>query len=372
MVLCLIKAIYGMKQGGHVWYEEISRTLGNMGYTRTDADHAVFTRGAGSTLSIIALYVDNITMVANNLETINCDKQVLMQAYEMTDLGELSWILSMHVVCDHNAGWISLSQEKYSLDVLNCLNKSDVRPISTPTLANEHLPKLSEAQVNTKQYQSTLGALMYPMIGSCPDLAYMVAALGQHAAHPGTAHQHALDQAFRYLRATSNLRLIYKHGTPHGTTLHGFIDADWASNINNRKLMFGFIFILAGATISWSSKKQPIITLSSTEAEYIAAAHAAKEAVWLRQLLTVLSLDLTDPTTLHINNQSAIAIARNPEFHNHTKHIEVRHHFLRQLVDEGHVSPTYLPMGDQITDVLTKGLSHEKHEKFSMDMGLAT
>ena len=178
MVLRLIKAVYGTKQGGRIWYEEISRTLGNMGYTRTDADHAVFTCGAGSALSIIALYVDDITMVANNLETINRDKQALMQAYEMTDLGELSWILGMHVICDRNTGWISLSQEKYSLDILNHLNKSDVHPISTPTLANEHLPKLSEAQVDAKQYQSALGALMYPMIGSCPDLAYMVAALG--------------------------------------------------------------------------------------------------------------------------------------------------------------------------------------------------
>ena len=169
--------------------------------------------------------------------------------------------------------------------MLNRLNKSDVCPISTPTLANEHLPKLSEAQVDAKQCQSALGALMYPMIGSRPDLAYMVAALGRHAAHPSSAHQHALDRAFRYLRATSDLRLVYRRGTPHGTTLCGFVDADWASDINDRKLTSGFVFILTGAAISWSSKKQPVIALSSTEAEYIAAAHVAKEAVWLRRLL---------------------------------------------------------------------------------------
>ena len=372
MVLRLIKAVYGTKQGGHVWYEEISGTLGSMGYTRTDADHAVFTCGVGSTLSIIALYVDDITMVASNLETINQDKWALTRVYEMTDLGELSWILGMHVVHDRQAGWISLSQEKYSLEVLNRFNKSDVRPISTPTLANEHLLKLNEAQIDAKHYQSALGALMYPMIGSRPVLAYTVATLGRHAARPGTAHQHALDRAFRYLHATSNLCLVYRCGALHGTTLCGFVDVDWASDINDRKSTSGFVFILAGAAISWSSKKQPVIALSSTEAEYIAAAHAVKEAVWLRRLLTELGLDLTDPTTLHVNNQSAIVIARNPEFHDRTKHIEVQHHFLRQLVDEGHISPTYLPTGDQIADVLTKGLSCEKHEKFSMDMGLAT
>ena len=208
------------------------------------------------------------------------------------------------------------------------------------------------------------------MIGSRPNLAYTVAALGRHAARPGTNHLHALNRAFRYLRGTSDLRLVYRRGTPGGTTLQGFVDADWASDINDRKSTSGFVFVLAGAAISWTSKKQPVIALSSTEAEYIATAHAAKEAVWLRQLLTELGLNLTHPTTLHVDNQSAIAIARNPEFHDRTKHIEVRHHFLRQLVDEGHVSPKYLPMGDQIADVLTKGLSRKKHEKFSQAMGL--
>ena len=370
MVLRLIKAVYGTKQGGRVWYEEIRGTLQDMGYTRTDADHAVFTRGAGTALAVIALYVDDITMVASNLATIDRDKQALHRAYEMTDLGELSWILGMHVVRDRTLGTISLSQEKYSLEVLARFNKTDVRPVSTPTLTNEHLGKVEEAQVDVKIYQSALGALMYPMLGSRPDLAYTVAALGRHAACPGTDHQRALDRAFGYLRGTSDQHLVYQRGLPNGATLQGFVDADWASDVNDRKSTSGFVFTLAGAAISWSCKKQNVIALSSTEAEYVAAAHAAKEAVWLRRLLTTLGLDLTDPTVLHVDNQSAIAIARNPEFHDRTKHIEVRHHFLRKLVDDEQIMPTYLATGDQLADALTKGLSREKHEKFSRGMGL--
>jgi hypothetical protein len=263
----------------------------------------------------------------------------------MTNLGELSWILGMHIVCDRTTGSISLSQEKYSLEILARFNKADVRPISTPALANECLQKSAEAQVNIKAYQSALGALMYPMIGSRPDLAYTVGALGRHTASPSEDHQRALNCAFRYLRATSTHCLLYQRGLTPSPTLQGYVNADWASDINDCKSTSGFVFMLAGAAISWSCKKQNIIALSSTEAEYIAAAHAAKEAVWLHCLLTELGLDLSSPTVLHVDNQSAIAIARNPEFHDRTKHIEVRHHFLRQLVDDGQIQPTYLATG---------------------------
>jgi hypothetical protein len=370
MVLRLIKAVYGTKQGGRVWYEEISGTLRDMGYTRTDADHAVFTRGAGSALSIIALYVDDITMVATTLASINRDKEALNRAYEMTDLGELSWILGMRVSRNRNEGWIAISQIKYSQEILERFGKSDVRPISTPSLANEHLKKLKVAEFEAKPYQSALGALMYPMLGTRPDLAYAVAALGRHAATPGNDHQRALDRVFRYLRATADRHLVFQRGTPGGSTLQGFVDADWASDINDRKSTSGFVFTFGGAAISWSSKKQSSTALSSSEAEYIAAAHAAKEAVWLRRLLTNLGIDISSPTTLYIDNQSAIAIARNPEFHDRTKHIEIRHHFLRQLVDNKEIAPLYLPTGEQIADALTKGLSREKHEKFANAMGL--
>ena len=370
MVLRLVKAVYGTKQGGRVWYEEISATLGAMGYQRTEADHAVYTRDEGDALSILALYVDDITMVAKSMATIDRDKAALKRAYEMTDLGEISWILGMHVSRDRAAGRISISQEKYSRETLTRFAKESIRPISTPTLANEHLRKITVAEIEPKTYQSALGALMYPMLGSRPDLAYTVAALGRHAATPGPDHQRALDRAFRYLQATINRRLVFQRGAPSGNTLQGFVDADWASDVNDRKSTSGYVFMLGGAAISWSSKKQAAVALSSTEAEYIAAAHAAKEALWLRRLLTELGMPMISPTTLHIDNQSAIAIARNPEFHDRTKHIEVRYHFLRLLVENEQIAPTYLPTGEQIADALTKGLSREKHEKFSELMGL--
>jgi hypothetical protein len=213
MVLCLVKAVYGTKQGGRVWYEEIREKLGTMGYQHTKADHAVFVRTHG-TLSIIALYVDDITMVSKDLKGINQNKAALRESYEMTDLGDISWILGMHVTRNCNAGWIAISQQKYIEEILGRFRMLDARPISTPTLANEHLIKLTSAKIDIKAYQSAIGTLMYPMLGTCPDLAYTVAALGRHSATPGADHQHALEHVLRYLKATSDQRLVFQHGTP--------------------------------------------------------------------------------------------------------------------------------------------------------------
>jgi hypothetical protein len=370
MVLKLVKALYGTKQGGRVWYENIRNTLNSMGYERTEADHAVFTRVRSGALSILALYVDDITMACKSLEVINQDKEQLKKHYEMTDLGEIAWKLGVHVMRDRRAGWIALSQEKYALEILERFGKSDVRPISTPTLANEHLTKIDSPEVDVQQYQRAVGALMYLMLGTRPDLAYTVAALGRHSACPGKEHERALDRAFRYLRATSHWKLVFQRGTPNGAILKGFVDADWASDVNDRKSTSGFVFMLAGGAISWGSKKQSAVALSSTEAEYIAAAHAAKEVVWLRRLLTELKQKVGEPTILSMDNQSAIAIARNPEFHDRSKHIEIWHHFLRQKIDENELDLVFVPTGDQVADVLTKGLVREKHERFADAMGI--
>jgi len=211
---------------------------------------------------------------------------------------------------------------------------------------------------------------MYPMLGTCPDLGYAIAALGHHAANPGPDHQHALKQVFQYLRATSDHQLVFERGTPSGSTLIGYADLDRASDINDHKSTSGYTFKLAGATVSWSSKKQTSVALSSTEAEYISGAHTAKEAVWLRQLLSKLGIDTSSPTILHVDNQSTIAITKNPEFHDHTKHIDVRYHFLQQVIEDGMVELCYTPTGDQVADALTKGLPPASFNKFWDAMGV--
>jgi hypothetical protein len=148
------------------------------------------------------------------------------------------------------------------------------------------------------------------------------------------------------------------------------VDADWGSDINNRKSMSGYVFKLTGGAISWSSKKQGCVALSSTKAEYVAGAHATKEAIWLGRLFVGLQQPLTFPIPLHIDNQSAIAIAKNPEFHNRTKHINICYHFLCHKVESSELSLEYLSTNNQPADILTKGLAWEKHDRFVEEIGV--
>jgi hypothetical protein len=148
------------------------------------------------------------------------------------------------------------------------------------------------------------------------------------------------------------------------------VDADWASDINDHKSTSGFIFFFAGSPISWSSKKQMSIALSSTKAKYIAAMHTTKEALWLQHLLTNFGISSHLPTTLYINNQSTIAIAHNPKFHNQTKHINIHYHFLHKKIKDNEVKLNYILTNNQITNIFMKGLVQDKHDKFFTSMGL--
>jgi hypothetical protein len=211
---------------------------------------------------------------------------------------------------------------------------------------------------------------MYLTLGTRPDLSYAVGVLRRYSANPGPDHQRALDCVFKYLRATSDRGLVFQRGTEKGLTLEGYADVDWANDVNNRRLTSGYVFMLASTAVSWSSKKQTSVALSSTEAEYIAGAHAAKELIWLRQLLAGLSFTTNSPTTLLMDNQLAIAIAKNPAHHKRMKHIEVCYHFLKRMVKDGKIKLEYVPTTEQPADAMTKGLACEKHELFIGQMGL--
>jgi hypothetical protein len=162
----------------------------------------------------------------------------------------MGWILGIRVTHNHDKGMIALLQEKFIRETLECYGMSDTRPISTPTLANKHLHKLLSPKVNTKSYQHALGSLMYPMLATCPDLGYAIAALGCHATNSGPDHQCALEHVFRYLRATSDHQLILRHSASGSSSLLGYTDADWASDVNDRKSTSGYVFMLGNSAIS--------------------------------------------------------------------------------------------------------------------------
>jgi hypothetical protein len=173
---------------------------------------------------------------------------------------------------------------------------------------------------------------------------------------------------FRYLNGTRELALVY-HGEKFDK-LVGFSDADWAGDPNTRRSVSGYCYIFCGATISWASKKQPTIALSSTEAEYMAMTHAGKEAIFLQNLYGDVGIPIQLPLYLLVDNQSAIHIAENPIFHARTKHIEVRHHWIREKIEDELLEIEYIPTTDQVADIFTKALGAEKFLKFRDALGL--
>jgi hypothetical protein len=244
------------------------------------------------------------------------------------------------------------------------------RPVSSPMAANLKLVKLTEAEIDPRPYQSALGSLMYAMLGSRPDIAFSVTALSQHSTTPSDDHWDALMRVFRYLHKTKDAQLVFRGSSKHSPCLFGYSDADWAGDINDRRSVGAYVFVLADGAISWSAQKQKVIAQSSTEAEYIAGASATNEAIWLRRLLSEIGYTQSGPTCLLIDNQSAISLAKNAVNHSRTKHIDVKYHHMCFSYESGDILPEYIPTGDEVADALTKPLASPQHHRLVSEMGI--
>jgi hypothetical protein len=308
-------------------------------------------------------------ILSNNLKLLSLKKSQLMKAFKMKDLGEIHWFLGLEITRDRPQQLIYISQTRYVKDILSRFNFTNSRPISTPIASNFKLPRLEAPEVNIHDYQSRIGSVMYAMLGTCPDIAYAVGALSQYSVNPGKDHLIAINRVFRYLNYSQNYKLVY-NGKTRDNDFTGYSDSDWAGDPRDHRSISGFVFKIAGAAVSWSSKKQSSMALSSMEGEYMALTHVSKEAIWIQQFLGDVLSPPSVPHTILGDNQGALALAANPTFHARTKHIRVRQHFIQECVDNGDVELDYVPTGDQVADVFTKGLALAKHDKFTKGMGI--
>ena len=209
---------------------------------------------------------------------------------------------------------------------------------------------------------------MYTAVGTRPDIAYAVGMVSRYCKEPNATHLTAVKRIFRYLRGTSDLCLKYEKGNDE--VVVGYSDADWAGDLNDRPSTTGNVFMQSGAAISWLSKKQATVALSTSEAEYIALSLAAQEITWLRKLLSEFGVKFDGPTTLMEDNQGAIAIANNPVNHARTKHIDIRYHYIRQCILEGIVKVHYCSTENMYADMFTKPLPKGKFEMLRIGIGL--
>ena len=373
----LLRSLYGLKQSARCWNLMMDEYLKSSGYTQGTADPCVYyrvevTKGAnGKTIIVIfAVYVDDTIICSNDKRTLFAEKKRLSERFEMDDRGEVHHILGMEVLRDRQKKILTISQKLYLEEILKRFGMEDCNPVGTPMEPNKHFTKINEdeEQADEKQFQAAIGSLNYAAIATRPDLSTAVGKLSQFMKNPSNDHWCAVKRVLRYIKGTLNLGL--KFVASDSFELTGFSDSDWAGCVESRKSTSGFVFQVGQCTVSWSSKKQPIVALSSTEAEYIALCRAAQEAVWLRSLLADVGLTPKTATVVREDNQGAIALGKNPKDHPRTKHIDVKYHYVREVVQNKIIDVVHVPTGDMVADTLTKALPKPSFEKFRMLMGV--
>lgn len=370
MVWKLLRSLYGLKQSPRNWYRELDAFLVSLRFRRTISDQSIYVRSDAGGLIIVGVYVDDLTIAAERKDTLNDFKAKMSARYSMKDLGEIHFILGLQVRRNRATRTLHLSQTQYVRSVLARFDMETCKPAKSPLPAKCVLTKRKEGEagVDATEYLKAIGSLMYAMLGTRPDLAFAIGLLARFSSDPSSTHWSSLVHVLRYLQHTKDLGITYGPGLDE---LEGYTDADFAtSDPERRRVTSGYVFKLWGGAISYQSKRQPSVTLATGDAEYIALSQAAREMMWLRSLLYELGFNPKGATTIFCDNQAAIAIAKNPVAHTRSKQIDIRFHYVRELVERNVLHAQYTPTSTMLADGLTKALAPVNIARFHTLFGL--
>ena len=369
----LKKSLYGLKQAGRKWYDALSRALADLGFRTSQADPGVFYMRYKGHILILVVHVDDCIFTGSSSCLLEEYKAQFHARYTLTDLGPVNWLLGIKITQDRSTRSISLSQSTYIDSILARFALEDVKAQATPMVPGAVFSRGDSPsspsdmdRMRKVPYREAIGSLMYASVATRPDISFAVSMLSQFLDNPGDAHWIGVKRIFRYLAGTQDVELTY------GAERHdlvGYTDADGATQ-EHRRAISGHAFLIDGGAVSWSSRKQELVTLSTAEAEYVAATHAAKEALWLRKLVRELFPSFTAPTPLYCDNQAAIRLIEDDNYHARTKHIDVRYHFIRHTVQSGALDMIYCPTEEMVADMLTKALPKWKTFFHNSTLGL--
>lgn len=364
----LRKALYGLKQAPRAWNARIDAYFTQVGFTKCPHEHALYTKmDANGGILIICVYVDDLIFTGNNAEMIQEFKASMEKEFEMTDLGLMAYFLGLEIKQSRKG--VSVSQTGYAKKNLEKFGMVDCSSIDTLIEFGTKLTREDEGRyVNPTYFKSLVGSLRY-LTCTRPDILFGVGLVSRFMEEPRSSHLLAAKRILRYIKGTATFGLMYPSEQSH-EELRGFSDSDWAGNPDDRKSTTGFVFYFGDTTFTWTSKKQPIVALSSCEAEYIAAASGTCHAVWLRKLLKELRLQQCSPTKFFVDNKSAIALAKNPVHHERSKHIDTRFHFIREQIKAGEIELVYIQSKEQVADILTKPLKVEGFSVLRSKLGI--
>lgn len=365
----LKKALYGLKQAPRAWYSRIESYFLKEGFKKCPHEHTLFIKSTdGGNILIVCLYVDDLIFTGNAECMFNEFKRSMMVEFDMTDLGKMSYFLGIKVL--QRPDGIFISQKKYAHEVLERFTMAQCNPVHNPIVPGFKLMRDEDGvRVDGTLYKQIVGSLMY-LTATRPDMMFVVSLLSRYMERPTELHLQAAKRALRYLKGTLDFGLFYKK--EGNEKLIGYTDSDYAGDQDDRKSTSGYVFMISSGAVSWSSKKQPVVTLSTTEAEFIAAASSACQVVWLRRILQELDHVQCKPTTVYCDNSSAIKLSKNPVMHGRSKHIDVRFHFLRELTKDEIVQLVHCHTQEQVADIMTKPLKLDVFLKMRDLMGICS
>jgi hypothetical protein len=364
----LHKALYGLHQAPRAWNEKLDEKMCVLGFEKCPSEHAIYCRGVGTERLVVGVYVDDLIITGSNNNSIKKFKTQMADIFKMSDLGLLTYYLGIEVKQD--AGGITLSQESYAKKILEKAGMEDCNPCEVPMQAKLKMSKESDTPlVDATEFRSLVGSLRY-LVNTRPDLAFSVGYVSRFMEEPHEEHLAAVKHILRYIAGTSNLGLKYERKKGELSVLLGYSDSDLAGDVDSRKSTSGVIFFLGGSPISWQSTKQKVVALSSCEAEYIAAATAACQAVWLARLLAEVQSSVVSKPVIWVDNKSTISLVKNPVHHDRSKHIDIRYHFIRDCAHKGLIEVRFIRTDEQLGDVLTKPLCKTKFQDICTKIGL--
>jgi hypothetical protein len=320
---------------------------------------------------ILGLFVDDLIQGATNPSDLVYMRIELEKRFKMKDLGVPTYCLGIEMQRDMLQKTTKFGLHRYTRTLLEKFGMEDCNKVDTPQEMNGKIPLATPSCTieNPELYRQAVGSLVYLMSRTRPDIACAVRAVSEHLAAPTSTAWAAVKRIFRYLKGTLNYGITYR-ASDVNMGMYGVSDADWGGCINTRRSVTGSLVYAGCNLLMWKSTKQQTTALSSTEAEYMALTDTLKEVLWLKQLLAELGFGQSGPVTIFEDNAGCIKLSKNPIILSRSKHIDIRHHFIRDYVELGTIKVVHKAGTEVTADALTKGLSREVFQKHTKSMNV--
>jgi len=353
----LNKALYGLKQAPSQWNKRLTLFLRKEGLIQLKSDQCIFKNNENDLY--LAIHVDDGILMAKDPDKLESLQEKLKENFEMTSSKIPTNYLGMEIV--RNEKGIFVTQKKYAEQVLANFNMTDCKQVTTPIVPEDK--NMSDGNTTDFPYREAIGSLLYMTNKTRPDMAFAVNYESRFLDKPTKKDIQNIKRTLRYLKGTQDMGIFFPSSQSNDLKIEAFSDSDYAGDVKDRKSTSGYVLMFGGAPVIWNSRKQPIIALSTAEAEYISAADCCKEIKYVQTLISELT-NKSVKITLNVDNQSAIKLIKSGQMNRKSKHIDIRYHYVSEQYHNGLFDIKYCCTDDQLADIFTKPLLKNKFDKF--------